>query len=206
MSTMIFTVLPPLCSNLITTHEHDAMERVLEQYKGAKYVEGIISLVGQRAQEMEGHLCQMEHLDIVDACEGNQLDMLGADFGVERKGLDDDRYRLVLKARIAVTHSSGTTEDLIYLWGLLSGAKDIQVVEKFPCAVEIFSDSKLIAGLEEFAKDLFSDALAGGVRLDVTYYQTYPFAVDIEPEDPTTGGFGDENDPAVGGMLSTLIV
>ena len=203
--TMIFTVLPPMCTNHISDHVSRAQSRTLQQYKGTKVAE-FITAIGERTQEMENHLCSMEHLDILDACEGQQLDECGSEYNLPRRGWSDDQYRIALKAQIGKTYSQGTIEDVILLWGLLSGAKDIQIVEKEPCAVELFSDSLLIEGLEQFAKDLFKDVLPGGVRIDITYYRVFPFAFEYSPEDPETGGFGDNNDPSVGGNFSTLIV
>ena len=203
--TLIFTVLPPMCTNHISDHVARCQSRTLQQYKGTN-VEQLLIAVGERTQEMENQLCAMEHLDILDACEGQQLDQCGAEFSLPRGGWGDDQYRIAIKAQIGKTYSQGTIEDVIMLWGILSGAKDIQITEKEPCAVELYSDSLLIDGLEQFAKDLFKDVLPGGVRIDITYYRVYPFAIETSPEDPETGGFGDSNDPSIGGNMSTLIV
>jgi len=58
---------------------------------------------------------------VLDASSGAQLDQWGALVGEPRLGLGDDDYRRFIAARVLVNIGSGTVEDLLTVWGLVTG-------------------------------------------------------------------------------------
>ena len=78
-------------------------------------------------QDCENALQQLLTQRALDTAQGAQLDALGVIVGQPRNGLDDDTYRLYLRARIATNRSNGTTENLIQIVSLIVNDSTIKV-------------------------------------------------------------------------------
>ena len=124
--------------------------------------------------------------------------------GVPRLGRSDDVYRLVIKVKGGVNNSEGNIEDIITIWKLVTNATEVELVEYEPATIEIQSNARFIEGLDSVVRELFKAVVAGGVKLNANYYFENSFA--FEGGDPQDLGFGDHNNPNVGGRLSTIIV
>ena len=139
----------------ITTHNADALARLLYQYRNSSNLQGLLTGVfGTQTQELEDALYGiLEALDI-QSMEGDQLDQIGTIVGQERYGVDDVEYRVRILARIGKNVSEGDIERVISIWRLFSPeSASIQLVENFPAEVAIYSDSSVGVGVPLLTED-----------------------------------------------------
>ena len=164
----------------ITTHNTDALARLLYQYKDSTKLQGLITaLFGTQVQELEDALYPLfERLDL-DSQEGKQLDGIGSIVGQSRLGLDDDLYRIWIKARIGQNVSEGDIERIISVWKLInSPATTIQLVEHFPAEVALYSDAAIDIVLDlttEGGADIVAEDDTG-IAVNITAYMEYIWA------------------------------
>lgn len=125
-------------------------------------------------QSIEDTLQQLLTERSVDLAIGAQLDLVGKLVGESRGGLDDDTYRLYIRARIATNRSNGTIADLIKVAALIINnvAATITVTPQYPAAVDVTIGA--IATTDQVANvlvDLLNQAVSAGVRmaLDTQY-------------------------------------
>jgi len=119
----------------------------------------------------------------LDAAVGVQLDGLGQIIGLERNGLDDDRYRALLRAQIRVNTAGGTIPQLNEIIRLVTGTTAANaaftLVESFPADFKIDFVPILDVGVGAIAADAMYQAKAAGVHGVFEYYETAPvFAFD----------------------------
>jgi hypothetical protein len=103
----------------ITDHVAAAVGRLIEQYRDKANVVALVSIFAARAQVLEDALWDLYLLRWVGSATGAALDNLGAIVGQPRQSADDEVYRLYVQARIRLNRSSGTTEDLLAVLGLV---------------------------------------------------------------------------------------
>lgn len=190
----------------ITTHVDDAQARLTEFYKRKPRMRGVVGALAQQSQAEEDALWQVQVCRSIQDAEGVQLDKIGAIVGVSRpSGYTDPQYRIVILAKIGQNNSNGETEAVIAIASLITGSTKVRLEEHFPAAISIHIDGEVEAEVTGLAKDLLRRAVAAGVSLDYVV-QSSPTAKRFKfAGGPFRGGFGDVNDPTVGGGLATLL-
>jgi hypothetical protein len=195
--------------SLKTDHTAEAIARLLQQFQGKPYIEGLITSLTDRVQELENVMFEIVDGFLLDTAVGEQLDVLGRIVNQPRAGRDDTTYRLWLKARILVNRGSGLPEEFIALGQLvLPDGTNFSVYEETHATVIISlndeeTDEDLIENLLQIAREL----KAGGVRLLLFWHTSddegFTFAVGDSVVSDTDNGFGDtvEN---VGGYLASV--
>ena len=167
----------------ITSHIADALARLASQFKEKPRIEALIRAFVSPMDEIEREIYNLNFYRWVRTATGVQLDGLGAIVGEDRRGRNDDAYRLAIITRIAINTSKGTAEDAITVFELLTNATVVHLYEYFPGVVEIYGNVNFEFTLEGNGPDAF--AFEGG--LDGL-------------------GFGDVFDPNVGGRFARLVV
>jgi hypothetical protein len=110
----------------------------LEQFKGSVQLRNLVSSYLGGAQDFEDVAYQIINARSLDIVAGYQLDGLGQIVNLPRSGLEDEEYRLRIKAELAVLTSQGSIEDLTVILQLLIGMPsppDIQIDEYYPKAI-----------------------------------------------------------------------
>lgn len=159
-------------STPVTTHDTDALGRLIEQFKQATKLKQIISVFTTQVQELEDLLAPFFDRLNIDVSEGTQLDNLGAIVGIEREGRSDAVYRLFIKGKIATNTSEGTPENLIDVFKILVGGGIIFIVESFPAEVSLMSTVLITSGLEASIKTIVEDAAAAAVSVgSIGFYE-----------------------------------
>lgn len=188
----------------ITTHTEDALARLLQQYKGKERMAGLIeALFGRQTQEIEDAANQLYGRLDIDNCEGAQLDWIGSIVGQERSGYSDSVYKYLLKAKTGKNTSNGCIEDMIGVYKTLTRANRVQVLEVYPCEMDLYTDVPIDMEIATLVRHLMQGSAAGGVRVyvwSIIYSPTKAFGFD--PDDSKITGFGDANDLALGGELA----
>lgn len=96
---------------LITTHVDDAKSRLPSQYQKPKMLAKIQALV-QSVQALEYAIQDMFQGRLLSHATGEQLDGIGQIVGIERDGLDDGIYRLLIFGKIAENNSDTSVPTL----------------------------------------------------------------------------------------------
>lgn len=191
----------------IETHAEDAVARLIAQFKEKPRIEALLMAFAAEYQSLEDSIFSLPADRALATAVGEQLDLFGTIVGELRRGRNDDDYRLALYARIARNTSRGTYEDLIRVFNLITGTPASLVVDLFPASVGIFATSDISALDVVKILEICQSVIPGGVKLfgvgmlpvgDGTFFA-------FEGPDPRIRGFGDANDPAVGGGFATLL-
>jgi hypothetical protein len=150
----------------ITTHEIDALARLLYQYKDKTNLESLIKdLFTTQIQELEDAIIPLYTRLGIDDSVGVQLDEIGEIVGQSRLGLDDTTYRLFLKAKIGVNVSEGDIPRVIDVWKLITNATIIELIEAFPAEVDLYYDVPLGDSLKDLAFALIQGVVGAGIAV-----------------------------------------
>lgn len=189
----------------ITTHEADALKRLLEQYKDKDNLAGVLTAFNEQIQDLEDAIFGLfGKLDITNVG-GSQLDRLGNIVGQDRLGLSDADYRLFIYAKIATNNSQGTAEEVMSIFKLITQSTSVQYFDLYPAAIQIMGDGSIPAGLEDFLKQTIDTACVAGVSVDLTGFfdDSDPFFFG-ETDEIGAGGF-DDGSGTIGGKLGEEI-
>lgn len=188
----------------IDDHEEQALDRLPEQYRGKDRVESLIKAFVEPLQTLEAVFFDLLENRYLDDAQGAQLDLLGKILGQRRGPLNDEQYRLRLIAKIAQHVSNGTPEDLIKIYRILTQAQLVEYFDEFPAGVRLIASGTSPIGSINEIKAALNAAKPGGVQIDFLM-ATEGFPVFGFAEDPNAAGFGDLNNPNVGGFFTSLI-
>ena len=196
--------------SLKTDHTAEAIARLLQQFQGKPYIEGLVTSLTDRVQELENVMFEIVDGFLLDTAVGEQLDVLGRIVNQPRGGRDDDTYRLWLRARILVNRGSGLPEEFITLAVLvLPEGTSFSLYEEVHATIILAlndeqSDEDTVDNLLQIAKEL----KPGGVRLLLVWHTSdaegFLFSdTDLVVSD-AINGMGDDSDPSVGGYLASV--
>lgn len=188
----------------ITNHIEQALERLLEQYKGKIRIEGLISALVEQIQDLEDVVFDLPEDLTIETASGIQLDLIGTIVVQDRLGFSDDVYKALLRAKIGENVSTSTPEDIIDVTKLLTGATLVHFQEYFPAGYGISINISVDPSLIDFFYRRIDRVDPAGVRLEalICFDPDEPFAFDGAPG-PTLG-FGDLNDANAGGKFAEI--
>lgn len=99
---------------------------------------GVLEAGDNQFNELETVFYDMFTKLWIDYAEGEQLDVLGVHVGVDRNGLSDADYRLLIEAKIQINVSSGQPERVISAVRFIYDTNDIEYVPNYPAKVRIY--------------------------------------------------------------------
>ena len=162
----------------IDDHVEIATSRLPQQYKDAtkKYTpsyafeqlsgwESLIYSFVNPAQEMETIMGNMLVQRGLTTASGVNLDRIGQIVGVDRAGLPDDEYRIILIGQIAANNSNTTGDDLLGITSILIGVntpKIVQILELFPAKFQIEYKAAITFEVTDANNDFIGQADVGG--------------------------------------------
>lgn len=151
-------------------HADEGVAKLIAQLRGKPRLEGLLRSYLDQIQDLEDFYFDLYVLRSVDSAEDQQLDDLGDLVGQKRNGMQDDEYRLFVKARILANKSKGYNPTLLKIIRILNATTPIKMREYYPKAVvyEVFAPD---ANPMITSRDLLQRAKASGVNLD---YQASP--------------------------------
>lgn len=175
----------------ITTHNQDAKNRLLEQYKKEPGIEGLIeSYFGNQIQDLEDVLQLFFDRLNISISEGVQLNGIGRIINQDRLGLTDELYRLFIRGRIGANVSEGDIERLIEVWQTITQANLVKLEEIFPAEVNLATDVALPDNLIDIAFALIQNVSGAGIGVGITTFLPED-AFAFDGADPAiTKGFG----------------
>lgn len=196
---------PEGANSRIADHADRAVDRLAFQFRKPN-MEALIRAFCVPVQRLEDALWQLYTERFVDTAIGAQLDLIGKVVKQPRLGYLDADYRRLVKARISVNKSNGTTNNLLRVARLVLGADadSLQAEPQYPATIVIRAVGAISADLATLTAGMLKQAKSGGVRL----FFEYSLAEDAGTFafDGGTGlGFGDSTNPATGGQFAGVI-
>lgn len=191
--------------NLITTHDDDAVDRLIEQYKRKPNIENLIRAFVAEIQSEENALFPLATRLDVNAISGNLLDLFGTIVVQSRLGLNDAFYRLLLLAKIGVNVSNGEPERVISTFQIITNANLVQYTNLLNGEISLSTDGTIEDDFINFVFRNMQRTVAGGVRIDFITLFAPGDAFAFAGDDPTGKGFGDETDLAAGGKFASAL-
>jgi hypothetical protein len=165
----------------LTDHCEEAKARLAYQHRGQERIEDLICVFAERMQAPDQALIDTRSFRSIDTAFGEQLDRIGAIIGITRKGLDDEEYRIRLRAKAQVIRSRGRPDELLNILTTLddgftaSEGGNITLVESFPATVILNGTLVPSGDVErgaEFAQSYLRPAKPAGVRLIHEFWET----------------------------------
>lgn len=196
----------------IDTHVVDALNRLLQQYKGKPRVATLFTSTVEQIQELEDAIYAIDAgRQIYDGTStpaiGAQLDMIGQIVGIARNGLTDAQYILFIFGKIAENFSDTTIPTILSIIGYLFQAQKVLIQPIYPAGIAIqMLGSAIPISLYPLATNLIQAALGAGIN--IVYAGAYPTTKVFRfysPDTTADNGWGDANDPSVGGVFVDLI-
>jgi hypothetical protein len=185
----------------ILDHKEQAIENLRQQYKGRDKIKGLMDGIIQEIQNLEDIFIELRDERTLYIATGAQLDAWGTVLNQKRNGLDDNAYRLILLGQVAVNVSKGTPEDMISVFMIFTNPDYISFNEIYPASMQLTTVGGEAIGSVEDIKAALRRAAPAGVSIDL--FMTAPgnpFVFADDP-DPNGRGFGDLDNPDVGGYL-----
>jgi hypothetical protein len=105
----------------IPDHEERAIGLIPSHLGGALRIGSLVGGIGRSVQGFEDEAFGLYTGSTLDGSVGAALDQWGALVGEDREGADDADYRRFIRARILAGRSTGTRDDLLRVWALVTG-------------------------------------------------------------------------------------
>lgn len=192
----------------ITTHVQDALDRLLQQYRGRPNIQGLITAFAQHVQKLENALYPLDAGRQIFNAVGKQLDGLGEIVGIKRNGISDAEYLLFIYGTIAENFSDTTIPTIINVINYVFQAQIVLVQEVYPAGLSIqVAGTQLDPALYPIAVAIVQAAMGAGIQLvfiggstSVNIFRFFGPGVD-----GNINGFGDLFNPGVGGGFVSIL-
>lgn len=151
-------------------HAEEAEALLPHQFKDADNLKAILGALTAQVQAAENMIFNLWQSRWLDNAAGAQLDGLGAIVGVDREGLEDDAYRIMIRVQILVNASSGTFDQILAIFEHLDPDNTYVIEEMFPAGFQISALLPFDAPVSEARMGrLLGDAKAAGVEAQLVY-------------------------------------
>jgi uncharacterized phage protein gp47/JayE len=190
----------------ILDHADRAKSAMLSQFADSTNLKVIVDSLAAQLQELETTIQDVLSKRMnIDLADGVTLDQIGSIVGRKRNGFSDADYRDLLRLQIAINNSKGNPEPISSTIKNITGSSFIQTQEQFPAGVDfIVGDSNINPDL----LPLIEEVASAGVNVNIYAINSFDddvFAFEGYPEDIYALGFGDVDDPLLGGKFSSLV-
>lgn len=164
----------------ITDHSTRALNRLPDQFNGAANLRNLITIIGDRAQEIENVFIALLDERALSVAVGRQLDNIGTILDTARElGETDNAYRARLFAQTSQIEKSGELESVIEVFNFLTepDAGSI-VIEVYPAGLSLTAIKDTDAEdpvIDQQNRDAMEVVKAGGIRLFLQIAETDSF-------------------------------
>ncbi len=170
-----------------TDHVAEALENLLEQFKGKPTLAKVLTTYVDQIQDLENTAFGVYFGRMLSNAEGEQLDGLGDIVGEPRDGKTDAEYRIAIAVRILINKSGATPEDVIAIVDAATeGAFEIKYREYDPAAfiIELVGPIDPVTFTAQTAALIagyLRDGKPAGVLAHLVYYPEDAFRYDSGP-------------------------
>lgn len=185
----------------ITTHENDALNRLITQYSDSTNLQELIKVYTSQIQELETVFFDLLNNRTINNSSGQQLDNVGTLIDQDRLGYDDTTYLGLIYNKISQINSEGTIEELLSIFNILMNADKINLSEPSVAHINIYAinSSPLISNDDIIIA--INNSKPTGISVDLINVQTDYFGFQ---NDSQALGFSSLSDATQGGYLSDL--
>jgi hypothetical protein len=155
-----------------TDHVERGLSRLIDQYKDKPRLGAWISSYLNEVQALSDATWSVLVSRLINDATSEQLTVLGRLVGQERQEESDDRFRVLVRARIAINGSRGRGDDVLRVAALLF-ALEFTLTEFFPGAMVLQVDEP-VGAIPELEQSLLEQTAASGVRVDVHFSTESP--------------------------------
>ena len=162
----------------ITNHVQQALDRLLQQYKGRPRITGFYTALVEQIQDLESATYSLnDGRQIFDGTNtpaiGAQLDAIGTIVGVSRNGLDDQQYILLIFGKNAENFSDDTAEAVLSVIQYVFQAEQVLLQEIYPAGLYISVLNPAIPqSLFAVAQNLVQNSIGAGIKLVLSSSET----------------------------------
>lgn len=143
----------------ITDYASRIRALLLSQYAKAPRMQGLVAAGSNRATELESEFFAIREGFRLSTAVGDQLDMLGRVYRVERAGMADTAFRAAIRMKAAMAISGTVDEILAYLQNFVPGApSDLEYIPEYPAKFVIATEDS------DFGVGVLQDIKAAGVQ------------------------------------------
>lgn len=184
----------------ISNHKEQATDRLIEQYKQAEKLIGILDAFNSQTQDLEDALHSLFEGRWIENASGDVLDRFGEIIGQGRLGFDDDFYKILLYVKLGENISQGETERVIDIYRIITRADICQLQEHYPAGMTLLSNGTINPITASFIYNKLQGVAGAGIRIDrIGEFSDRPFGF---VGAPTALGFGTLDDLAIGGEFA----
>lgn len=161
----------------ITTHVADALNRLLQQYRGLPNMTALITALVDQVQDFENAAYPVDagrqlFNGTTYPAVGAQLDGIGQLVNVARNGLTDAEYLILILGTISENFSDGTWTSILNIISILTQSTDITVFEHFPASIAIMLEGpNLDPAFWPLVGEIVEASL--GATISLAYISTY---------------------------------
>jgi len=133
----------------ITDYDSVTLDKTLAQYAAADKLQNLVKGQNKQANDLEAALFEIRNLFWIGVAGGDQLDVLGAIWGIPRAGLTDSQYRTRIIQSFGL-NNSGEPEAIIATLKVLWGATYVYYFPAYPAvpaAYYLLTDSTITSEL-----------------------------------------------------------
>lgn len=195
----------------ITNHVQQALDRLMQQYKGKPNLQALITAIVDQVQDIEDGIYPLDAgrqlwNGTTYPSVGAQLDGIGELVGVARNGLSDSVYLIFILGTIAENFSDTTIETMLNIIGILFQSEHVFLKELYPAAVALEVGTPLTdPSLFDRVLAIVEASLGAGIGLAFagTFTTVDDFA--FAGPDTTSKGFADPLIPGSGGKFAVPV-
>jgi hypothetical protein len=151
----------------VTDHVERGLSRLIEQFKNKPRIASLIKSYLLQVQELSDATWEVLVSRLIDDATGEQLTVLSRLVGETVRLEDDERQRVLVRARIAVNRSNGHGDDILRVASLLF-TLDFELVEYYPAAM-VLTVTEPVSAVPTLEHGMLEQAAAAGVRIDVHF-------------------------------------
>lgn len=162
-----------------------AVAALVSAYRDKPRIRALVEAVASGAQDLEDRAFGLLTSTVLEVASGDLLDKWGALVGEARGALvNDDDYRVFIRARIRANSSTGTTDEFITIWQMITAPYvEVRHVDYYPAAFY----------LRVVRAEFMSDRRAA--RVGQMMRSIKPMGVAMDLVEASVGYLGFESDP-----------
>lgn len=192
----------------INDHVQQALNRLMQQYKGLPRLTAVITALVDQVQDLEDAIYDLNEGRQIYGSVGEQLDELGTIVGIARNGLSDAVYLIFILGTIAENNSDTTMNVMTNIVATLFSVTTVFARDLYPAAVAFgVGSTSLDPALYNTVISIIEASLGAGIGLAYisSFDASNPFRFKGIGEANKFLGFAGVSPDVPGGKLAGLI-
>ena len=179
----------------IPDHAARNVKRLLSQDWDKPRTCALVAALGDGAQELEDQLFALVIDRQLEVATGALLDQWGGIVGEKRGPLEDRDYRKFVQARIMANTCTGTVDEILAIWKLVTGESEVKYLPMYPAGYKLqcLRDRPMSRPVRRRVRRIMEDVKPAGVAMVLIEAYRAPFGFEGElgfVAAPTASGYG----------------